>query len=195
MHVLLTRAECLSILGLGRDASAHEVRRAYRRLVLHCHPDRNPGDAASHRRFLEVVEARNRLRDLDRQATVRPAAVPPWELPSPAAHTPLPLYPSWWWSSIVMLVAVGLVVTLGVGLVTFDTVYAGAGPSLTRGYKEEEAVRLRAKVIALGSCSIPATAFMGLGWWIAHERRASRRRERLSTGDEGPWQGGSDDER
>jgi curved DNA-binding protein CbpA len=44
-------------LGLGPDASEEEIRRAYRRLALQWHPDRNPGHTAAGERFREASEA------------------------------------------------------------------------------------------------------------------------------------------
>jgi molecular chaperone DnaJ len=45
------------VLGVARDASAEDVKRAYRKLALEHHPDRNPGDAAAEQRFKEAAEA------------------------------------------------------------------------------------------------------------------------------------------
>lgn len=44
-------------LGVNNDASAEEVKKAYRRLALKHHPDKNPGDKASEERFKEISEA------------------------------------------------------------------------------------------------------------------------------------------
>jgi len=51
------------ILGLRRTASAEEVKRAYRKLALQFHPDRNPGDPAAESRFKEINEAYEVLSD------------------------------------------------------------------------------------------------------------------------------------
>src|SRR3990172_4484354 len=44
-------------LGVQRDADAKEVKRAYRRLALQYHPDKNPDDKAAEERFKEINEA------------------------------------------------------------------------------------------------------------------------------------------
>ncbi|SHJ68794.1 DnaJ domain-containing protein [Hymenobacter daecheongensis DSM 21074] len=54
-------------LGLDEGASAEEIRRAYRRLVLLTHPDRTP-DPAAHARYLLVNEAYEVLSDARRRA-------------------------------------------------------------------------------------------------------------------------------
>ena len=88
----LNKADCLRILGLGEQASAHEIRRAFRGLVLEHHPDCNPGDPASRDRFLEVVKAHHRIKELEREAAIpRVSAVPPWAMAS-AAPNEWPVY-------------------------------------------------------------------------------------------------------
>ncbi len=51
------------ILGVSEDATEEEIRRAYRRLALKYHPDRNPGDPAAEERFKEISEAYGVLMD------------------------------------------------------------------------------------------------------------------------------------
>ena len=45
------------VLGVKKDASADEIKKAYRKLARANHPDSNPGDTAKHDRFKEVAEA------------------------------------------------------------------------------------------------------------------------------------------
>lgn len=44
-------------LGVGKDAREDEIKKAYRRLALQYHPDRNPGDKSSEEKFKEIAEA------------------------------------------------------------------------------------------------------------------------------------------
>lgn len=45
------------VLGVSRDASPGEIKKAYRRLAQEHHPDKNPGDASAEERFKEISEA------------------------------------------------------------------------------------------------------------------------------------------
>ncbi|HSV72367.1 MAG TPA: J domain-containing protein [Chthonomonadales bacterium] len=51
------------ILGVPRDASAKDIRAAFRRLARKYHPDVNPGDRAAEERFKEISEAHDILSD------------------------------------------------------------------------------------------------------------------------------------
>jgi molecular chaperone DnaJ len=56
------------ILGIPRDASDADVKKAYRRLAMEYHPDRNNGDRRAEEKFKEVTEAYEVLRDSERRA-------------------------------------------------------------------------------------------------------------------------------
>ena len=56
------------ILGVSRDAGADEIKKAYRRLAMQHHPDRNPGDRHAEERFKEASEAYQILSDAERRA-------------------------------------------------------------------------------------------------------------------------------
>jgi molecular chaperone DnaJ len=55
------------VLGVGRQASPEELKRAFRKIAMDSHPDRNPEDAAAHARFKEASEAYAVLSDPDRR--------------------------------------------------------------------------------------------------------------------------------
>lgn len=56
------------ILGVGRNASAEDIRKAYRKLAMKYHPDRNPGDKQAEERFKEINEAYQVLNDPQKRA-------------------------------------------------------------------------------------------------------------------------------
>jgi molecular chaperone DnaJ len=55
------------ILGVGRDATSDEIKRAFRRIARATHPDANPGDPASEAQFKDAAEAYEVLSDPDRR--------------------------------------------------------------------------------------------------------------------------------
>jgi curved DNA-binding protein len=56
------------ILGVSRSASAEEIRKAYRKLAMQYHPDRNPDDKQAEERFKEINEAYQVLNDSQKRA-------------------------------------------------------------------------------------------------------------------------------
>src|SRR5262245_29356826 len=56
------------VLGVQRDASDEEIKRAYRKLASKYHPDRNPGDKSAETKFKEIQEAYDILSDKTKRA-------------------------------------------------------------------------------------------------------------------------------
>jgi len=59
----LAKRDYYEVLGLGRGASKEEIKKAYRRLAVQYHPDRNPGDKEAEEKFKEATEAYEVLAD------------------------------------------------------------------------------------------------------------------------------------
>jgi molecular chaperone DnaJ len=55
------------ILGVGRDATSDEIKKAFRRIARATHPDANPGDPSTDARFRDAAEAYEVLSDPDRR--------------------------------------------------------------------------------------------------------------------------------
>ena len=62
-------ADFYQTLGVARDASDDEIKKAYRKLAMQYHPDRNNGSAESEEKFKEITEAYDVLRDGNKRAT------------------------------------------------------------------------------------------------------------------------------
>jgi molecular chaperone DnaJ len=59
----MAKRDYYATLEVARDASAEDLKKAYRKLAMKFHPDRNPGDKAAEARFKEVNEAYDVLKD------------------------------------------------------------------------------------------------------------------------------------
>lgn len=59
----MSRRDYYTVIGVRRNASAEDIKKAYRGLARQYHPDRNPNDVQAEQRFREVTEAYETLRD------------------------------------------------------------------------------------------------------------------------------------
>jgi molecular chaperone DnaJ len=57
-----------SVLGVGRESCDQDIKKAYRRLAMESHPDRNPGDTSAEEKFKAAAEAYEVLRDPEKRA-------------------------------------------------------------------------------------------------------------------------------
>ena len=64
----MAKRDYYELLGVSRDASEADLKKAFRQLALKHHPDRNPGDAEAEERFKAINEAYAVLSDPDRRA-------------------------------------------------------------------------------------------------------------------------------
>lgn len=64
----MAKKDYYEILGVGRDADEREIKKAYKRLAMKHHPDRNQGDKDSEEKFKEIKEAYEVLTDAQKKA-------------------------------------------------------------------------------------------------------------------------------
>ena len=64
----MAKRDYYEILGVSKSASTDEIKKAYRRVAMQFHPDRNPGDKSAEEKFKEAAQAYEILSDTDKKS-------------------------------------------------------------------------------------------------------------------------------
>ncbi|MEO5908496.1 MAG: molecular chaperone DnaJ [Ginsengibacter sp.] len=67
-NTMSTKRDFYEILGVNKNSTADEIKKAYRKVAMQFHPDRNPGDRTAEDKFKEAAEAYEVLSDSDKRA-------------------------------------------------------------------------------------------------------------------------------
>lgn len=65
---MTTKRDYYEVLGVSKNASDDEIKKAYRKLAVKYHPDKNPGDKSAEEKFKEISEAHEVLSDKEKRA-------------------------------------------------------------------------------------------------------------------------------
>jgi molecular chaperone DnaJ len=64
----MAKRDYYDVLGVSRSANEAEIKKAYRKLAIQFHPDKNPDDSSAEEKFKEAAEAYEILSDADKKA-------------------------------------------------------------------------------------------------------------------------------
>src|SRR5829696_1673326 len=64
----MSKRDYYEILGVAKGAATEDIKKAYRKLAMQFHPDRNPGDKSAEQRFKDISEAYDILKDDQKRA-------------------------------------------------------------------------------------------------------------------------------
>jgi len=66
----MAKRDYYEILGISKGASADEIKKAYRKMAIKYHPDKNPDDKNAEAKFKEAAEAYEVLSNADKKSKV-----------------------------------------------------------------------------------------------------------------------------
>ena len=89
----MAKQDFYATLGVAREASADDIKKAYRKLAMQHHPDRNPGDKAAEGKFKEASEAYDILKDDQKRAAYDTMAMQHSSKAAPAASPAVSISP------------------------------------------------------------------------------------------------------
>ena len=63
----MAKRDYYEVLGVGKQATDDEIKKAYRKIAIKYHPDRNPGNKEAEEKFKEAAEAYSVLSDMEKR--------------------------------------------------------------------------------------------------------------------------------